>query len=206
LVGQRDDEIVWSHRLAFAVVVPLAMCLSGAGFGISTSEARPYQVVSSNELNPSNERTARHWNIVSDSSTFQEHAQTLARAAWELHEEYGLDLTQVTLFPSKSLVGSTARYADGFFAADGKAGQGLPGADPDYRAKWGVLATRGSLNATELEIAELWVALAPEYPSEDPLSSSLVDEEVLRKRISVELNMEPERVQWPHLRLERWRQ
>lgn len=190
----------------YAVIVSVAvtLCVSCSGSGLSTPSARPYKVVGSDEMTPANGRTARHWSLVSDSSTFEEHAQTLAKAAVDLHSEYGLDLTQVTLYPSESLVGSFMRCAHGFYAADGKAGQGLPGASPDYRATWSILATRDTLTPIELRVAEAWVALAPAYPNKDPWKSIGVDVEALRKRISDELDIELESVKAPHLGLERW--
>jgi len=190
--------------LAVASLASLVLCVSCVGSGLSTPDARAYEVIGSEELTPSNGRTARHWFITSESSTFEERAQTLARAAQDLHREHGLDLTQVTLYPSKALAGSGFRLAHGFYAADGRAGQGLPGADPDYRATWSILATRDKLSPAGLRIAELWAELGPEYPSRDPLSSCLVDEEGLRSRISEELNMDVGLVQPPSLRLERW--
>jgi hypothetical protein len=141
---------------------------------------------------------------VAESSTFEERAHTLAKAAHDLHREHGLDLTQVTLYPTEALAGSGFRLAHGFYAADGKAGQGLSGADPEYRATWSVLATRDSVSSFDLRVAELWEALWPEYPSTDPLSSSLVDEQALSVRIAEELDTDVELVQPCYLRLERW--
>jgi hypothetical protein len=189
---------------AIAVIASSILCISCAGAGPHTPQAKPYKVTGSVEMAPSNGRTARHWYIVSESSTFEEHAQTLVAAARDLHREHGLDLTQVTLYPSEALAGSGFRLAHAFYAADGRAGQGLPGADPDYRATWSVLATRDEPSPTELRVAELWVALAPEYPSQDLWSSCLVDEAALRTRISEELGLREESIQLPHLTLERW--
>jgi len=176
----------------------------GAGPDISTPDAKPYEVVGSVEQHPSNGRTARHWYIVSESKSFEEHAQTLVRAATDLYREHGLDLTYVTLYPSKTLVGSGLRYATGFYAADGRAGEGFPGADPDYRATWSVLATRGVLGPTQLKAAELRMRLAPEFPSREMASSSGVDEKALRSRIAQELHFDVSAVQPPHLELARW--
>jgi hypothetical protein len=187
-----------------AVLASLVLCGSCVHSGLSIPQALPYEVVGSEDQTPYNGRTARHWFVVSGSSTFEEHAHTLARAAQDLHREHGLDLTQVTLYPTKALAGSGFRVAHGFYAADGRAGQGLPGADPDYRATWSVLATREQLTPDDLRIAELWTELSPEYPSTDPLSSVLVDVEALRARIAEELETDVELIQQPHFKLERW--
>jgi hypothetical protein len=171
---------------------------------LATPQAKPYEVVGSDELSPSNGRTAKHWHIVSESSTFEEHAHTVARAAGDLHREHGLDLTQVSLYPSRSLAGSGVMYGYGFYAADGRAGQGLSGADPDYRATWSVSAADRVLTPEELAVAELWIERAPEFPSKDLLSSLGIDQDALRAHISEELGFPFEDVQLPHLELERW--
>lgn len=187
-----------------AGVLMLIPCISCAGSDISPRDAKPYEIVGSVGVHPTNGRTARHWYIVSESRTFEEHAQTLVRAATGLYREHGRDVTYVTLYPSRTLVGSGLRYATGFYAADGRAGEGLPGADPDYRETWSVLATRGVLSPTQLKVAELWMRLAPEFPSRDMASSSGVDEKALRSRIAQELHLDVSAVQPPHLELERW--
>ena len=182
----------------------LLVCVSCASSGLSTPNAKPYEVVGSDDLDPTNGRSARHWHIVSESSTFEEHAHTVAKAAGDLHREHGLDLTQVSLYPSRSLAGSGLRYGYGFFAADGRAGQGLSGADPEYRATWSVLAADGALTPAELQVAELWFERAPEFPSTDFLSSCATDQSALRSYISEELGLTLEDVQLPHLQLKRW--
>lgn len=189
---------------AIAVIASFMLCISCDAAGPHVPQAKPYTVIGSVEMTLSNGRTARHWYIVSESSTFEEHAETLIAAARDLQREYGLDLTQVTMYPSEALAGSGYRLAHGFYAADGRAGQGLPGADPDYRVTWSVLATRDQLSPIELRVAELWVALSPEYPSQDLSSSCLVDEAALRTRISEVLGLSLDSVRLPHLRLERW--
>ena len=192
------------HLLAVAVLASLVLFISCAGPSPSTPEAQQYEVVGSEEQTPDNGRSARHWLIVSDCSTFEERAHTLARAALDLHREHGLDLTQVTLYPTEALVGSGFRLAHGFYAADGRAGQGLSGADPEYRATWSVLATRDTIGPVDVRVAELWESLWSEYPSSDPLSSSLVDDAALRERIAQELDLDVGQVHPPHFRLERW--
>ena len=146
------------HLSAVALLASLAVCISCAGPDLSTPQAQPYEIVGSEEQTPDNGRTARHWFIVSESSTFEERAHTLAKAAHDLHREHGLDLTQVTLYPTEALAGSGFRLAHGFYAADGRAGQGLSGADPEYRATWSVLATRDTVSSLDVRVAELWEA------------------------------------------------
>lgn len=58
----------------------------------------------------------------------------VARAALQPAREHGMDLTQVSLYPSESLAGSGVKCGHGFYATDGRAARGLPGADPDYEA------------------------------------------------------------------------
>lgn len=187
-----------------AGIFMLIPCITGAGPDIATPKAKPYEIVGSVDEHPSNGRTARHWDIVSDANTFEERAQTVVKAATDLYHQYGLDLTDVTLYPSKSLVKSSYYWASAFYAADGKAGQGLRGANPHYRAAWGVLATRDTLAATRLKVAELWTQLAPEYPSKNPLSSCATDLVALRARIARELHVDVATIQDPFPKLERW--
>ena len=189
---------------AIGIAATLLLCVSCASRGLATPQAKPYEVVGVRELSPSNGRTARLWHIVSESSTFEEHAHTVARAASDLHQAHKLDLTQVALYPTESLAGSGVMYGYGFYAADGRAGQGLSGADPDYRATWSVSAADRVLTPEELAVAELWIERAPEFPSKDFLSSLLVDAEALRAHISEELGFPFEDVQLPHLVLKRW--
>ncbi len=189
---------------ATGMVIALFFCVSCAGTGLATPEAKSYEVVGSDELSPSTGRTARHWRIVSESSTFDEHAHTVARAAIDLQHEHGLDLTHVSLYPSRSLAGSGVMYGYGFYATDGRAGQGLSGADPDYRATWRVFAADRVLTSEELAVAELWMERAADFPSTDMLSSLAVDADALRGHIAEELGVPYEDVELPHLRLELW--
>jgi hypothetical protein len=141
---------------------------------------------------------------VSESSTFEEHAHTVARAAIDLHREHKLDLIQVSLYPNRSLAGSGVMYGYGFYAADCRAGQGLSGADPEYGATWSVSAADRVLTHEELAVAELWIERAPEFPSRDFLSSSSIDADALRAHISEELGFPLEDVRLPHLALKLW--
>lgn len=186
------------------IVAALLFCVSCTDTGLDAPRAMPYEVVGSEDLSPSNGRTARHWYIVSESTTFEEHAHTVVEAADDLHDEHGLDLTKVSLYPSEALAGSGVRYGQGYYAADGLAAQGLEGADPDVRATWRVLAADRVLTPEELAVAELWTERAPEFPSTDVTSSLGVDAEALRWQISAELGIEFEDVQLPHLELALW--
>jgi hypothetical protein len=166
--------------------------------------ARPYEVVTEMHLETSNGRTAWQWQIVSDAGTIEERGETIARAALDLHSTRGAEYSMVLLYPSPDLVGSTVMYAYGFFASDGRAGQGLTGADPEYRARWRIFSSGAELSERELSIAESWYALAPDFPSRNPLSSTLVDTEALRERISEELGISYDDVRMPRVNLELW--
>ena len=189
---------------AIGIAATLLLCVSCGSRGLAPPQAKPYEVVGVHELSPSNGRTAQRWHIVSASSTFEEHAHTVARAATDLHQKHKLDLTQVALYPTEALAGSGVMYGYGFYAADGRAGQGLSGADPEYRATWSVSAADRVLTPEELAVAKLWIELAPEFPSKDLLSSLSIDADALRAHISEELGFPFEDVRLPHLELERW--
>jgi hypothetical protein len=194
-------------RLFYSVmfVTILLICVSCTNRGLMTPQARPYEVIGSVGLNPANGRTAQLWYIVSESSSFEEHAHTLARAATDLHREHRLDLTQLALYPNELLAGSQVLYGYGFYAADGRAGQGLSGADPDYRATWSLFAAEKMLTPEELAIAELWVERAPEFPSQEVLSSLSINEDALREQISGQLGLPLEEVRLPDTKLKLWR-
>jgi len=185
-------------------LVTFLIFVSCTNRGLVTPQAQPYEVIGSVELNPTNGRTAQLWYIVSESSTFEEHAHTLARAATDLHREHRFDLTQVALYPNQLLAGSQIMYGYGFFAADGRAGQGLSGADPDYRATWSLFAAEKMLTPVELAVAELWVERAPEFPSHDQLSSLSMDEDALRQQISRELDLPLDEVSLADPELKMW--
>ena len=180
------------------------LCVSCSGTEIDTSLAKSYQVMDDESLPTSTGRTARAWHIVSDSSSFEEHAQTIARALLDLHREHGAVVNRVELYPSRALVGSGVKHGYGFYATDGRAGQGFPGADPDYRATWRVFATDRRLTEREVDIAELWMERARDFPSQDPFSSLAIDADALRLHISAELGLRYEDVVLPHPRMELW--
>jgi hypothetical protein len=197
------DDAVRILRVILTILA-LLLCVSCSGTRVDTPSARPYEVVGGLDLSPTTGRTARHWYIVSQSATFEEHAQTVARAPLDLEREHRMDLTYVSLYPSRSLAGSGVQYGYGFYATDGRAGQGLSGADPDYRARWRVFAADRVLTAEELAIGELWVERAEDFRSQDMLSNLAIDSDALRTHISEELQLPYETVQLPHLALELW--
>jgi hypothetical protein len=189
---------------ALFVGLLVLLCVSCSDTDIDTSLAKPYDVVRERALPTATGRDARMWDIVADSSTFEEHAQTIARALLDMQREHGTVLNEVSLYPTRSLAGSAVKHGYGFYATDGKAGEGLPGADPEYRARWRIFATERALTEQEIEIAELWMERAPDFPSQDPFTSMAIDGEALRASIAEELALPIEEVVHPHPAVVLW--
>jgi hypothetical protein len=170
--------------------------------------AQPYDLIKEGEevTCPPGDRTAQVWTVTADVDSLDGFGQTAMQAALDLHRKYGTDHTTVLLTASADLP-TGPFYAQASFAADSLGAMGLQcrGADPSQRYVWRVWAATRPLTARELSIAESWHRLAPRFPSRDPLSSSMVDDEALRSAVAGSLGIPPEEVEYPHLALEPYR-
>lgn len=182
-----------------AVLVAVLPGLAAAATEPGSNRAQPCEVVASSLRITDEGRRCLRLDVVAQSTTFEEHAHTLIRAARDAQEVSRADFVSVLVYASRDLVGLGPPSAHGFYAPDGRAGAELPGADPGYRMQWRVFAAERAPTEQELRIAALWKRWAPLFPSRDPLSSCATDVSGLRKRIAGKLGVPVDDVVLPVL-------
>jgi hypothetical protein len=116
-----------------------------------------------------------------------------------VYNEHKADLTYVSIVPTENLISSVS-CGWGAFAADSLGGLGLSGADQSVKWDWHVFVAHAQITEQQIEIAEMWVAKAKDFPTKDMSSSCLVDTESLRKYIAQQLNISYENAVLPTIR------
>ena len=165
------------------------------------TRAKTYQVVGKHGITLNNDsRRANVWFITSDAGNFDEFAQTVILAAFEMHQQHKqYDLIQITLVPHEDLIATELSYASAFYAVDKKGLANISGADQNTMTnfKWLVRAAENPLQTKDLVIAKLWYKHMADFPSEDPLSSLSYNKEKLIKFVSDSLRLEKKEIRLP---------
>ena len=167
----------------------------GAG-PLPLAHVRTYEVVAEAPPDTTEDgRTLGGWYIMTEARGFEEYGETALQAAIDLHDQFGLDHTRVTIVAHPDLIHNGMIYGWAVYAADGLGGRGLSGANQTHRYTWRASAvTKGRYSSQDIQIALRWKALAPQYPQRELWRSTLVDVDALAEAVALELGVSTARV------------
>ncbi|MBN2239100.1 MAG: hypothetical protein JW712_04950 [Dehalococcoidales bacterium] len=156
--------------------------------------AQPYRIIGERGLGIGDfDRSVGRWLITSEIAvSFEERAQTAAKAAIDLYSRYGRDFTSVALIAGEDL--EHLEYASASFSADCMGAEGMTGSAPAKYFYWKVRATDYIYSETEKEISRLWWENMDRFPQTDMLSSCSYDREALAQFVADSLGIATEEV------------